>query len=205
MVNKRIGPLLPSFLFLLLLLFTVSAVAMAAGEGSGDTTVTFTKTGRSSNSGSEETVFVFTATITSNGEPTYPVEIVIEKQGYPMREIDPNDTNYSDGKEFQYMGTFDAGPKFSYYRCGNTTTGVSTFNVKESYLFEQYHPDLLFAMGVFVLPLGYTLVLLNRLRNHITLISGNLNHRERSHPGAPDSMAVEATTENEPGRKEVDV
>lgn len=177
MVNKLVGPFLPCFLFTFLLLTTLSAVAIVAGEGSGEGAVTFTKTGKSTHSGTEETVFVFTATITSTGEPIHPVEIVIDKHGYPMREVDPNDTNFSDSKEYQYKGSFDGGPKFYYFRCGNTTTGFSTFNVKESHFFEEYHPDLAIAMGIFVPPIAYALVLLHRLRKHIILISGVLKHR----------------------------
>ena len=183
MVKAQIGPFLHSFLFLTILALTLCVASSlvigesAEGAETDGSAVTFVKVGKNSWSGSEETEFVFTATISSIGSPDHPVELVVEHQGYRMREINPDDTNFSDGKEYQYIGTFDGGPKFYYFRCGNVTSAVSTFNVKESHFFEEYHPDLLAAIGIFVIPLIYALVLLNRLKRHTIVISQNVKRQ----------------------------
>ena len=150
----------------------------ATSRGTGDQVpVTFTRTAISTTSGTEETTFVFTATIVSEREPADPVEVVIEGRPFAMREVDPADVTHSDGKEYQYIGSLDPGPKFYFFRCGNESTGIATFNVRESHMFEQYHPDLLLAMGVFIPPMVYSLVLLHRMKGYAIAISGTLHHR----------------------------
>lgn len=169
MVHTRRGlPFLSIFLLCLVLFSLLTAGRVSAGA------VTFSKARISTQSGEEETEFVFTVTVTSGEEPQDAVEVVVENKGHIMREIDPNDTNFSDGKEFQYKGRFGEGPKFYFFRCGNITTRACTFEVKEFRFFEEYHPDLLFAMAIYVVPVLYILILLNRLRKNTAVISETL-------------------------------
>ena len=159
----------------LFLIFLILFLVLVGGQASAGA-VTFSRSRISTQTGEEETEFVFSVMImTSEGEPKAPVEVVVEKKSHTMKEIDPQDSNFSDGKEFSYMGKFSEGPKFYYFRCGNQTTRASTFEVKETILFEQYHPDLALAMGIYIIPIAYFLVLIQRMRRNFMTASDSLN------------------------------
>ena len=152
-----------------LIVFSIVDAGLASAEG-----VVFSKGKIHTRNGDEDTVFVFMVTITSDGEPDAPIELVVDRTVYPMREVDPQDTNFSDGKEFQFTKKFTSGPRFFFFRCGNQSTGASTFNVDGITFLEQYHPDLVIGMILFVAPVVYFLVLLNRMKRSTITLSKEL-------------------------------
>lgn len=170
MVRNKIGlhfSLL--FLFSLITFLAIVFVISSLGQCEG---VTFSKTSVTPSSGDEDSEYVFKVRVTSSEEPEDPLQIVIEGIAYDLREVDTNDQNFSNGKEFFYSDSFGPGPKFYYYRCGGSTTRVLTFNVKDSGLFQEVHPDLLFAMLIYILPLLYFILLLRKVNRHIGVIIG---------------------------------
>ncbi|MCK4613925.1 MAG: hypothetical protein KAU14_03905, partial [Thermoplasmata archaeon] len=124
-------------------------------------------------SAEEGTEFVFTVRVRSASAPGHPVEVVVEDHAYTMKEVDPSDTNYSDGKDFQYKKKFDEGPRYYFFRCGDHTTRTHTFDVREERLIE-YHPDLALAMAIYVAPVIFFLVLLRRMTDTTTTLTNAL-------------------------------
>ena len=169
MVLKRRG--LPTFILFLFLLFLFQALEAEGVSGEG---VAFSKGRLNDRNAEEDFIFVFTITIISDQEPEAPVELVVENRAYLMREVDSQDTNFSDGKVFHFERKFDPGPKFYFFRCGNQSTSASTFDVGEFTFLEQYHPDIVISMILFVVPVVYFLVLLNRMKRTTMTLSKEL-------------------------------
>ncbi len=79
-----------------------------------------------------------------------------------MSEVDPQDTNYSDGKDFEFREKFEAGAVVYYFKCGNVTTPASTISVTTPKIIK-WHIDVAVVAGLFVIPVIYTALLLRRL------------------------------------------
>jgi len=125
------------------------------------------------------------------------VELVVDGKIYQMKEVDLNDNNFSDGKGFMYAGTFEEGPKYYYFRCGNDSSYASTFNVKVSNFFDEIHPDLGFAMGIYIFPAICLLIVLRRLNLHAVKLSEILltMHSAGNGPAMPATSGTEQSGE----------
>ena len=171
MIRKRTGLYFLFFTLLMISVFSFSPIV--GGESAERVTLSGGRVDpRTAKSGTE---LVFRVGITSNSVPAEPVELVVEGNSFAMVEIDASDTNYSDGKLFLYKDTFDEGPQFYFFRCGNQTTHVSAFEVEKDRFFDSYHPDLAFAMMIYALPIVYFLFLLRRMSTDTTAFSSTLN------------------------------
>jgi len=169
MVQKLSG-LRCLFFFFILFVFSMQFIVVGAASGK----VTFSKMSLVPDNADEETEIVFKVMVTSQDQPDNHIELVVEQKSIVMAEVDPGDTEYSDGKEFVHIGKFSEGPRFYFYRCGNDSTQLMTFNVEESRFFEEYHPDLVLAMALYIPPLCYIIILLRRFMHHTVHISRTL-------------------------------
>lgn len=146
-------------IFVLLLIFSLTPIT-ASGED--EESLSLSRGGVTPSSGDSETTFLFLVTITSSNTPDFPVEVVINNVSHRMYEVDYRDTNYSDGKDFEYRDRFEVGGVVYYFRCGNVTTPASTISVSKTKLIE-WHIDIAIISGIFVIPVIYTAHILKRL------------------------------------------
>jgi len=114
--------LLAVILLLLLLFFPVVEAANSAP--------TITKGTVTPRRGRPEIEYLFTATYSdSDNDKPSSMTVFIEKVEYDMEEVDPADTNYTDGKEYTFKKTLDEGSYSVYYHAddgiGNTTNSNS--------------------------------------------------------------------------------
>jgi hypothetical protein len=143
-------------LFVIFILFSNLGVNVL-GANSAPKITKFTVTPRR---GIPETDFLFTATYTDldNDAPSG-LSVFVDQIEYEMEEVDPQDTNYTDGKDYFLKQVLGKGTYTFYYRTddgkGNeVTTGTYTLDVS----WEVGHYDLIHYFEDEVLP-GVTLIL----------------------------------------------
>ncbi len=188
--ERRFNRLVLSLFIILSMLILISPL-LPAGAGEGEK-VQFSRERVNPRSADEDTEFVFTVRITSAQPVREPVEVVIEGHPHRMSEVDPQDTNYSDGKDFEYREKFDRGPHVFFFRCGNQSTRARTFYVSHTRLI-QYHPDLLLAMSLYLVPLTYIIHLLKKGTEHAESLTHHLRGIEKG------LMSVNGQRDKEPG------
>ena len=185
-------------LFLFLLLIILPPAAGAAGTGSDE--ASFSRGGVTPSSGDSDTTFLFTVTLTAPSAPSSPVEVVINNRSHAMSEVEPQDTNYSDGKDFEYREKFEAGGVIYYFRCGNVTTPVSTISVTTPKIIK-WHIDVAIVAGLFVIPVIYTALLLRRLMERTealtNTVAGIENHLTEQMTGKEIGIDVQVKPEAE--------
>lgn len=83
----------------------------------------------------QNTNFTFEATYTDpDNEAPFAVQVIIDDTAYAMRESDPTDVTYTDGKKYSFMTKLPAGAHTYYFRTTDTTsdevsTGVHNLSV----------------------------------------------------------------------------
>ena len=162
------------YLILGIIFLIIILMPLGAGEN-GD--IEFSRGKVNPRSAVEGTEFIFTVRITSQIPVEEPVEVVIERHPHIMKEVDPQDTNYSDGKDFEYRERFQEGSHVYFFRCGNYSTRAATFYVSHERLI-QYHPDLLLSMSLYLFPLLYIIHLLKKGAEHTESLLGSLKEIE---------------------------
>lgn len=86
----------------------------------------------------QNTDFTFEATYTDvDGEAPFAIQVIIDDVIHPMREVDPSDTVYTDGKRYTFMTKLPPGTHSYYFRTSDTTsnevrTQAQTLNVEQS-------------------------------------------------------------------------
>ena len=76
----------------------------------------------------QNTNFTFEATYTDlDNEAPFAVQVILDDTAYAMRESDPADVTYTDGKKYSFMTKLPAGAHTYYFRTTDTTSDeVST-------------------------------------------------------------------------------
>jgi len=139
--------------------------------------VTFSREGIQPRTGTGETVFLFLVTITCNDEPEDPIEIVINERGYTMKEIDPEDDDFSDGKNFYYRQRLKPGGVVYFFRSGNSTTNARAISIGKSSTI-QYHYDVAIIMSFFIVPVIIAALYLRKIEREVRLLLHNLGSME---------------------------
>ncbi len=162
-VHSRFSLMVPVLLILLGLagsaFITAASVRngnddLADAEGEDEIEVSLSREGLRPGSGTGGTTFLFTVTVTSAGKPdetSQSIEVIINQRAHRMKEIDPEDRTYQDGKDFYYRDKLETGGVVYFFRCGNVTTTSRSLSVAETRA-PNYHYDVAVIMSLFVIP-----------------------------------------------------
>lgn len=115
-------------------------------------------------------MFLFTIRLTTTEPPSDPMEVVINDRPYPMEEVDPDDTAYSDGKDFYHRQRLSRGGVVYFFRSGNTTTASRSLTVEDSGR-ANYHYDIALALGLMVIPVMLGVMMLRRIEREFREIT----------------------------------
>ncbi|WP_020619844.1 glycoside hydrolase family 9 protein [Paenibacillus daejeonensis] len=97
--------------------------ATTAQSGSAPVLSDYGVTANTSGAYTQNTNFSFHATYTdADNEPPYAIQVVINDTPYPMREADPGDLDYTDGKAYTYTTQLPPGGHAYYFRTTDTTS-----------------------------------------------------------------------------------
>lgn len=97
--------------------------ATTASSGSAPVLSDYGVSANTSGSYNPNTMLFFRATYTDiDNEKPYAMQVVINNQVYFMRESDPGDLNYSDGKLYEYATKLPIGNHSYYFRTTDTTS-----------------------------------------------------------------------------------
>lgn len=104
-----------------------------------------------------------------NDSATY-VNLLIDTKSYPMKELDSDDTNYTDGKDFFLKMDFEKGNYLFYFEASDgtntTTTMVNTFAVGDKYEL-QWHLDIAAVLVVFIVLAVFIIHYLKQLTSNM--------------------------------------
>jgi hypothetical protein len=148
------------------ILLVLSAVPVnLSHEVSGDNSApTFTRFGVTPRIGPPNIEYLFTATYQDpdNDAPSG-IKVFIDQVGYELEELDPTDTNYSDGKDYFFKIVLSQGTYTFYFTCqdgnGNEYTAPSyslevTWDVGHydliHYFEEEVYPGILMILTLFI-------------------------------------------------------
>ncbi len=112
--------------------------------------------------GKDHTTFMFSITVIADKEPSEQLEVVLDGTPYTMKEVYEEDTDYSDGKDFYYSSTLDAGAIIYYFRCGNNTTPAYTLSVSENDRWGM-HYDIALLLALFIIPFTLMVNMIKRI------------------------------------------
>ena len=140
--------------------------------------------------GGEPGDYTFTLRYTGASAPTS-VQLVIGEVVYDMSDVEPGDLNYSDGKDYIYTTSLEAGTHAYYYRViANGDLEVSptlTTNIVEPGIgFE--HMDVVLAVAivgaVFMVPVIYLLLVLRRMAHSLHKHANKDNEEKEENAGS---------------------
>ena len=114
--------------------------------------------------------FLFTVKVTSPEEPRDPVQLIINDKPHVMREINPDDTNFSDGKEFYLRRTVDQGGWVFFFRSGNATSTTRTLGVGETRE-AKYHYDVAAIIVLFIIPVIIGVCIFRQMEKEMKMLS----------------------------------
>ena len=101
------------------------------------------------------------------------VNLQIDTDSYRMKELDSEDTNYADGKDFYLKKSFDKDNYLFYFEASDgtntTTTMVNTFSVTVKYEF-QWHLDIAAVLTAFIVLAVFIIHYLKQLSNNMTAL-----------------------------------
>ena len=157
-----------TFLFFILL-SSIPLVNVGMDEAEGGE-ASLSRPGIQPGSGADGDSFLFIVTLTASESPDDPVELVLNNNSYEMNEVNPGDTNFSDGKDFYFRKDLEAGGVVYFYRIGNVTTTAKTLSIAESDRF-QYHYDVALFMSLFIIPVIVILLYLRKIEQHLRNIA----------------------------------
>lgn len=167
-------PVLISLIFISILIFvSMTLPIIEPVQGEEERTVKLTHPGLQPGSGTDGTTFLFTIKATGSAEPASPIEVVINDRGYMMNEVNNDDANYSDGKDFYHRQRLSQGGTVYFFRSGNTTTTARILSVGESDRI-QYHYDVALIMSLLVIPVIVGILLFRRIEREFHEIAMSL-------------------------------
>ena len=138
-----------------------------------DGEVTFSNTRVTPGSGDGDSTFLFTVTAISENVPEEEVRVVLDGTFHPMKEVDPADGNFSDGKDYYYRTQCDAGGVVYYFQSGNSTSTPRTLTVSEAERFE-WHYDVAIIMSLFVVPVIYAVLMFRKMERSAARMTESL-------------------------------
>lgn len=113
-----------------------------------------------------ETEFLFILHVTSDESAVIQPEVIINNEPYTMIEMDPGDTNYSDGKNFYFRIELEPGGYAYFFRSGNTTTVSLPLSVTELDRI-QYHLDIAIILSILAIPVIVMVLFIRRIERDI--------------------------------------
>lgn len=190
------SPFIPITMIWLIMVLSVTFTSIGNCYASGADDVSFSEIRLKPGSGESDTEFAFTVRITTTHQPNDPIEIVVQGDVYEMDEVNPGDSDFSDGKDYQFSSTFEQGPQYYFIRCGKIHTRTYTFYVGEESPME-YHPDLALAMIIYAIPVIYLVVLMRRFTVTSKRITTSLKTIENGYHAQHMSMNRSESLERE--------
>jgi hypothetical protein len=144
---------------LLVIIHMIPQTAFVSGEAP-----TFTKAYVVPRKGRPDIEYLFTATYRdSDNDPPVSIQIFIDQEGFDMEEVDPLDTNYTDGKDYSFKKVLSEGTYTFYYSANDgssslVSTEASTLEVTWDaghydiihYFESQVYPGILLIFGLFI-------------------------------------------------------
>lgn len=130
------------------ILFVAAIIALLAVSGAVAGAELLTGTVASTGA-DENAIYVFTVTYKGDTAPGV-VSVIINDVPRPMLEMDPNDTNYSDGKTYYLETRLEPGVNIYSFSSADATAQAKMVLVKEAEPFTLTHLDIMFAVLVFV-------------------------------------------------------
>jgi hypothetical protein len=124
----------------------------------------FTKANVVPRKGRPDIEYLFTATYRDfDNDPPVSIQIFIDQEGYDMQEVDPLDTNYTDGKDYSFKKVLSEGTYTFYYSANDgssnlVSTDAYTLEVTWDaghydiihYFETQVYPGILLILGLFI-------------------------------------------------------
>ena len=125
---------------------------------------TFTKASVIPRKGRPDIEYLFTATYKdADNDPPVSIQIFIDQEGFDMEEVDPLDTNYTDGKDYSFKKVLSEGTYTFYYSANDgssnlVSTDAYTLEVTWDaghydiihYFETQVYPGILLILGLFI-------------------------------------------------------
>lgn len=142
-----------SFLSVLCMLSIFIAMIPQSAFVSGEAP-TFTKASVIPRKGRPDIEYLFTATYRDfDNDPPISIRIFIDQEGFDMVEVDPLDTNYTDGKDYSFKKVLSEGTYTFYYSANDGSSNlVSTDASTLEVTWDAGHYDIIHYFEEGVLP-----------------------------------------------------